>query len=355
MRMLIKLREMTKQDIGNSKKVDAINILLIFISLVVAVKVPFELFLFSYAVLGPLHYLTEINWLNEKSYFVKDRRWVWILVLISCAMTVPLLFKMPAFSGINSYKIGRGINHYGSDIFYGLTFVSFLFAISLVYLNKWQHILISLIANILLVFIIARFNLFSLAVLTMFVPTVVHVFFFTLLFMIYGSIKTGNMAGVASSILLFISPFIIYSLHIEPSSYVISKDLQETFFKSDFQDVDAHIAQVLNALERNGSFAMHSEAGIKIQIFIAFAYTYHYLNWFSKTTVIGWHKYLTRKKSILIGSVWLVSAGLYWYDYRVGFASLFLLSLIHVLCEFPLNIISIKGSIAAFLPRKKLA
>src|SRR5438128_4598659 len=35
---------------------------------------PFELFLFSYAILGPLHYLTEISWLHERKYFTESER-----------------------------------------------------------------------------------------------------------------------------------------------------------------------------------------------------------------------------------------------------------------------------------------
>jgi hypothetical protein len=34
--------------------------------------VPFELLLFSYAVLGPLYYLAEISWLHKKKYFILD-------------------------------------------------------------------------------------------------------------------------------------------------------------------------------------------------------------------------------------------------------------------------------------------
>ena len=57
-----------------AKKIDIINIFLIIISLIVAIKLPFELFLFSYAILGPLHYLTEIHWLHDKKYFVSTNK-----------------------------------------------------------------------------------------------------------------------------------------------------------------------------------------------------------------------------------------------------------------------------------------
>jgi hypothetical protein len=55
----------------------------------VAYLAPFHLFLFAYAVLGPLHYITEISWLHDRSYFAKRhsaRRW-W-LILVAATMMV---------------------------------------------------------------------------------------------------------------------------------------------------------------------------------------------------------------------------------------------------------------------------
>src|SRR5438046_2680884 len=53
-----------------------LNIALMACSTAAAFVFPFELFLLSYAVLGPLHYLTEISWLHDRKYFTesKDRK-----------------------------------------------------------------------------------------------------------------------------------------------------------------------------------------------------------------------------------------------------------------------------------------
>ncbi len=85
-----------------------------------------------------------------------------------------------------------------------------------------------------------------------------------------------------------------------------------------------------------------STIALKMQIFIAFAYTYHYLNWFSKTKVIAWHKI---KKSRLITAlcIWAGSVALYFYDYKLGLAALFFLSVLHVFLEFPLNHLTFVG------------
>jgi hypothetical protein len=76
--------------------------------------------------------------------------------------------------------------------------------------------------------------------------------------------------------------------------------------------------------------------------FIAFAYTYHYLNWFSKTKIIGWHE-VPKIRIIAILVLWAFSIALYIKDYQMGFEWLYFLSFLHVLLEFPLNFISITG------------
>jgi hypothetical protein len=55
------------------KYVDAANIALIIISCALAYIFPYHLLLFSYAVLGPAYYLTQISWLHDRHYFVDSR------------------------------------------------------------------------------------------------------------------------------------------------------------------------------------------------------------------------------------------------------------------------------------------
>jgi hypothetical protein len=74
--------------------------------------------------------------------------------------------------------------------------------------------------------------------------------------------------------------------------------------------------------------------------FIAFAYLYHYLNWFSKTSVIRWNE-ISRARLAVVVAVWIVSVTLYAYDGHVGFRWLFFLSFVHVLLEFPLNHVTV--------------
>jgi hypothetical protein len=88
--------------------------------------------------------------------------------------------------------------------------------------------------------------------------------------------------------------------------------------------------------EMNGVNVYTSELVMRLVRFIAFAYTYHYLNWFSKTSIIQWHA-VPASRLAIIALAWLVSVALYAVNYDLGLRWLFLLSLAHVLLELPLN------------------
>ena len=75
---------------------------------------------------------------------------------------------------------------------------------------------------------------------------------------------------------------------------------------------------------------------LRLVRFLAFAYTYHYLNWFSKTSIIQWHAVSTGRL-LLVSAAWIASVALYAVNYELGLRWLFLLSMAHVLLEFPLN------------------
>lgn len=67
--------------------VDQINIALMLLSVGIAYLIPFELVLISYAFLGPAHYLTEISWLHDRTYFT-GAKWAWIPFLILTALVL---------------------------------------------------------------------------------------------------------------------------------------------------------------------------------------------------------------------------------------------------------------------------
>ncbi len=71
--------------------------------------------------------------------------------------------------------------------------------------------------------------------------------------------------------------------------------------------------------------------------FLGFAHPYHYLNWFSKTGIIRWHE-VGRRRLAGVAVIYVLALGLYAYDYHTGLVALGLLSLVHVLLEFPLDV-----------------
>lgn len=319
-------------------KIDEINIALILISLFLAFKLPFELFLFSYAVLGPLHYLTEINWLEEKKFFVKNKQGIWFIVFLTLLITIVYLISQPYFSKFTSPHYLALFNKQTNVAI----FSALIFSLFLLYSEKLTHLIIAAILSIGLSFFILHYIHISKIIVGVFIPTIIHVYIFTLLFMLLGAMTNKSKYGIVATFLLLAVPLIIYFSNLNPNHYNLSDKTKINFSGSGFQNVSGSIAHLIGSLE-DGQFYLLSVSGIKIQIFIAFCYTYHYLNWFSKTNIIGWNKNLSKNKKYSIFLLWILSIFLYWYDYKLGFSVLFMLSFLHVLLEFPLNIKSITG------------
>lgn len=323
----------------NSKSVDYLNIWLLLISFIVAVFLPFELFLSSYAILGPLHYLTEINWLDNKRNFIKSKTQGYKLFLV-----LALIISIYPFIIYVDLKDNSGLNsviHFISSQKNIVLLSGFVFSVSLVFFAKIKQLILALFFSILFSIVCNLYIPKLVIVIGVFLPTLIHVYVFTLLFMIYGQIKAKSNPGIISVVLLIIAPLIILFLDIRPSTYLLSDFIENTYSRSGFLSLNTIIADFFGQVNE-GYFKSLSSAAIKIQIFIAFAYTYHYLNWFSKTSIIGWKSSLTNKSIKYIIILWLCAVGLYFYDYVTGLTALFFLSLLHVVLEFPLNVITIR-------------
>ena len=154
--------------------------------------------------------------------------------------------------------------------------------------------------------------------------------------------------------MLLLVPLYISDLDIDLSDYKPSEEAMGSIEAIGIGQLKLVMAYALGFLKHTEQYLQLSAVGVKVQIFIAFAYLYHYLNWFSKTTVIGWHKVISRKKLILLIGIWGVSVGLYFYNYLLGFSVLLLLSLLHVLLEFPLNVVSAVGIGKSFIAKKEV-
>lgn len=316
--------------INSAHKIDYVNIGLLILSCILAFLMPFELFLFAYGVLGPLHYLTEISWLHDKNYYSTDKRDVILLVIISLVLTIVTMKNYLGLADLDvEYKY---INR--------IIFIAFASSLFFAFIRNNLYKIIGVCIVILLSAISDRLIL----LFSVFLPTLIHVFVFTSFFMLYGALKSKSKPGYISVALHIIIPFILF--YAFPAKHFVAVTEYGKSAYQEFQALNTTIIMLLNN-NRPGDGDLiqqvfNSSTGIAIMRFIAFAYTYHYLNWFSKTKVIRWHE-IPKSRSIFIVVLWVISIVLYAVDYSLGFKWLFLLSFMHVMLEFPLNYISFVG------------
>lgn len=300
------------------RQVDLLNIGLMLASCALAFVLPFDLFLISYAVLGPLHYLTEISWLHHRDYFLPARRDVWLLM-------IPLAALLAAFWG-QELLAGRIELGFWGPLLNALGVGT---ALALI-VSRNGHvragiIVASLIAGLVLVQRGAVHDL-----LRILLPTLIHVWVFTGAFVLLGALRARSGTGLAS---------LCVFLACTAACFLIRPDIGQQQARPAYDSilsVNLTLFDWLTGKLPNRTEALFSPLGRSIARFIAFAYTYHYLNWFSKTSIIQWHK-IPRAWTCLNLSLWVASVALYAYDYALGLAVLFGLSYLHVYLELPLN------------------
>jgi len=316
-------------------RINYLNIGLMVISCAVALYIPFELFLFAYAVLGPAHYLTEISWLHKRGYFTRGKRDFWLLGGLAV-----LLFLTAAWSG-------QGFSPEQSMNTAAFTFLALGSALVLVLTKSTGTRVLGLAAVAVLA--LATLSTVGLLVvlLATFVPTLVHVYVFTGFFILYGALKERSRTGYLSFCVFLLCPLACWL--IDPRMYTPSAYVAVSYFKNfaplNLTMLGLHMPHT-SAEGANAGLQLFSQRGLAAMRFIAFAYTYHYFNWFSKTSIIRWHE-VGARRLVVIGALWLSSVGIYIYDYSLGIKVLFCLSMMHVYLEFPLNHISIMGTFRA--------
>lgn len=333
------------------ERVDAVNIALMLLAALIALFIPFELFLFSYAVLGPLHYLTEISWLHDKKYYTRGRYDAWFLVLIALAITLVYfngLYKLlPKLS--TSFDLPKESMNY-------LAWIALLSALLFALVkNRWYRI-----AGFVVILASLSVSTWSTVgiYLTIFLPTLLHVYVFTGLFMLYGAMKSKSRLGIVSVILLVLCPVALFLVTPDLTVLPVSEASVQAYIGGDkgIGFISVHMQALNRFFHYNPQPVIRSQqefdywmnavfntpTSILLTRCIAFAYTYHYLNWFSKTRVIKWHK-VPKKRFAVVILFWIISLGLYRSSYQLGLQWLFLLSYLHVLLELPLNVTSFAG------------
>ena len=289
------------------ERVNAINVALMLLSLAVAWVVPFELFLFAYAVLGPLRYLTEISWLHDRGYFTTGRRDVLALLALGA------LAFVARYTGLIGWD--------------GWVVLAFGLAAAFALASGVPARAALATAALAATLVIGRWGAAWLFLVVM-LPTVIHVFCFTGLFILHGSVKSRSARGYASLAVFLACGAGLLLYHPPAAHYAVAASTPPLV--EEFSPVIDQLGLLAGPPQRWDNL-------VSIGRFLAFAYTYHCLNWFSKTGIIRWHTVSRRRMAaIAIGSA--AAVAVYVVDYHVGIVALFFLSLVHVLLEFPLDL-----------------
>lgn len=317
-------------------RINHLNSGLMIGSCVAAYLFPFELFLVSYAVLGPLHYLTEISWLHDRGYFARaaserrglriDRLW---LLLVAITLTVMLygLFREKA--------LHRNVSAFWEI---ALFYLVFLTASVVVFVRNPATAAAIAIAGTLLVVTLNGSRYFGL--IAFFLITIIHVFIFTAAFILLGALKSRSRSGLLS-LAVFAACAVSFFIYV-PDVYANAAPYVRTSYTS-FQTLNAELIKLFGLGNATSAGAIYeTTAGLIVMRFIAFAYTYHYLNWFSKTSIIKWHEVPKTRTALILGA-WIAALVPFAFSYEIGFVTLYVLSALHVMLEFPLNHQSFAG------------
>lgn len=290
---------------------------LVLLSLAFAWLLPMDGLFLSYAILGPAHYLTQINWLHERQYFVSDKKlriaFIGLLAVGAVITLIPsvhtLLFK-PLIAG------------------------TFLFA-AVIATGLSQKLHVAILLPLCLVFgtAIVQSNYVAIFVGTLLL-TIVHVAFFTLCFVLSGVRKNGGMAGkvtiglwIAATALLFLYPPELRMIWPETVAQGYG------YFKTTLVALGADTTASATDAHNGWSSAF---------AFLAFAYTYHYLNWFSKTELLKWHL-VSRQKITAMVIIYVGLILLYAHSFTSGILGSLFLATLHIVAEFPLDMIVVKS------------
>ncbi len=314
----------------STDQLNYLNIGLMLLTAVAAFARPFELFLIAYALLGPLHYLTEISWLHDRNYYTRGKHDYLVLVALAIVVTVVVTRIIP---GIPDW------------VRVPTTYIAFGVALVFVLVSKLWPRLICYAVLIATSGLVSHSD-FLRAMFDVLLPTIVHVFVFTGLFILFGALKSRSISGIGSLVVFGLCALSFFVFHTNETGGYVGAPVHKfygAFAQLNYSLLTPFSRQNLNVPTNAVQFILfvnyglyHSPLALAIMRLIAFAYTYHYLNWFSKTSIIQWHN-IPRSRFIGVIAIWIASVGLFAFNYQIGLRWLFFLSFTHVLLEFPLN------------------
>lgn len=271
---------------------------------------PLETFLLAFCVLGPAHYLTELEWLAERRFFTTAAaaRGLGALSLLGAALATALeAGVVPDSSRWPAQVVALAV--LGA-------------ALGVLVRPERPLLPAALSASGVVVLAGTSWAKAVFVLLGVLLPTVLHVAGGTLLFLLSGSLRRGDLGDrVALVVMLGASAWLLAS----PSPVVASAEVTQRY-QEGFGWLDAQLAE-LTGLARPA-----------LVRWLAFAYTWHFLNWFGKLGTT-WRP---RRWPLLLGG-WALAVTLYAVNPTWGFWFVAWPNLAHVLLELPLNLRTARG------------
>jgi len=303
----------------SNDRVNYLNIALMMLSAIAAFILPFEVFLFAYVVLGPLHYLTEISWLHERGYFLSGKRDHLPLVVL-CVLLLALSFSH--YPPERKSQITTIVNY---TAFGGA-------AVLLMTLSNVRRAIA--FALIVFSFLLTGHSALCGIFFGVFLSTIVHVLIFTGAFILLGALRGRSRSAIASLLVLVLCAMSFF-FYVPASNRQASSYIMQAY--APFESLNLNIIRVFDLMPIGSRDALYrSPEALAVMRFIAFAYLYHYLNWFSKTSIIKWNR-ISHPRALAIIALWLLAVGLYASGSRTGSTLVVSLSFLHGFLELPLN------------------
>jgi len=287
----------------------------LLVSAVAAALAPLQVFLFAYVFLGPIHYLTEMAWLRKKEFYFRE------------GLVSPRIYLILAVATASLVLLQLGVHR---DISFWIIAPLLLLSLS-VWLRNRYVLAAVMLAGLAAAFVVKPWVYFV-AVIT---PTLVHVFFFTWIFMISGALRkqTAGYAKWVNPALVVLLPLALLGLNMhyaQPGSFWLRSEAVS------FAGLHGNLSKHMHHTMQMNETLLGDRAVAAVLRVFAFAYLFHYLNWFAKTELLQWHK-ISARTWTTIGCLYAAAIGIYMWNVRVGFIVVNFMGMMHVLLEFPLN------------------
>jgi hypothetical protein len=295
-------------------------------------------FVLAAAVLGPLHYLTEISWLYDRNCFLARKRDYVPLIL--------LLMVLLLAAGETHWSFQRK-----QEIVTLVNYAAFVGAAVLVTVSARATRIVA-IPLIAASFLVLQHSERCAVLFGLLLPTIVHVFVFTGAFILLGALRGRSRSGAVSMAIFLLCAMSFFCLPFAPL-FDVSGYVRAAY--APFERLNWILMSALSPVATDAKDPLYqSVQGLAVMRFIAFAYLYHYLNWFSKTSIIKWNR-ISPPRAGAIALLWMASLWVYAHHGQTGAMLLASLSYAHGFLEMPLDhrtFLSIGREVRALIAEK---